>query len=180
MLLDGTIEKTEVLGCAYYDNHIEKYLLEYMLSIQGDLPLSDEDKSAALRLMKLSPSALASALIPQPMLYKHRAEWGDTIGDRINRNDRDYFFRLLHRCLVRDFRQGEGFVEYFFKRRKLVELETIEEIRVKGHAGLVFSDTLRERTRLGQTTPELGGGYVLVLLLDDTPEPWENLDEPLS
>jgi hypothetical protein len=178
-LIMGQIPRTEVFGCAYYDAHIDEALVAEIQRVQGGLPLGTDDVTKAIRLLRLSPGALASVLHPQPLIAMHRLEVDQPTGANIDTFDRSYFFSLLYRCLQQDY-ANSGLSRYFHVVRGIHELETRQTVIAKSKTGLLFEGQTRERTSVFQGDEELGGVYVVVAVLDDAPEPWEWPSTPKS
>jgi hypothetical protein len=92
-----------------------------------------------------------------------------------NKADVDYFFQMLHECLNRDFRT-DLFLEYFHETRKMVELDTSHQVKLKSNAALAFQAEVRVRTRLGELDAQFTPGrrqFVVMQAMNDSPEPWD-------
>lgn len=166
----------EGLGKPCYDKHINGHLLDEILSIQGNLQLTEEQRAKAIELLKLSPSGLLACLKPLEVIVNHRKE--KPLDERIAKADVDYFFQVLHQHLRSDFTQS-ALSEYFHETRKRIELDTVFRVRLKSDKAVEFEDEVRERNRLGELDLSLTKGkrkFVLMLALNDGPEPWEQLE----
>ena len=133
-LLTGRF-RPRVLGCPYYDEHINEQLVEEIQQLQAGLPLSSDDVTEAIRLLRLSPGALAWALHPQELLVTQRSrpERAANQSD-VDIFDQNYFFTMLYRLLLEDF-LNPGLIRYFHQVRGLRELETTQAIAAKSATG---------------------------------------------
>lgn len=178
-MLDGSIEIIDALGCDWYDRHISEDLVNEIMRIQGDLPLEESDISEALRVLRLSPSALGNLLHPQARFVTHRYYQPYLRGGPIDTLDRSDFFTMIYRMLEEDYRAGGGFGRYFTKRRELSELEIKTEIIVKTKKGVELEGHVRERVRV--VRPEWQpDGYGVIGVIHGEPEPWEEVDDDSS
>ena len=168
-----------VLGCSYYDAHINRRLVSYIQTVQADLPLAEEDVNKVIELCRLSPSALLHATQPDPNLVVHRTDFLPKITneekDRFNEWGRSYVLRTLYNCLITDFRRA-GPRSYFYEKRELREIETVQIVRVKNQTRVELEDTLSERRAIIELAdeflaPDGGGKYATVLALTEG-NPW--------
>lgn len=170
----------EVLGCSYYDSHINNAMLSEIKCLQGDLKLSEQEEETAIRLLRLSPAALAYALNSDPLIVGHRGtleEMPDAERERVERNDSTYFLWVLHQCLQANFRDNR-LTRYFFEVRQLREIETKQEFVLKNTDGTINSSVTKERISVALLKLEDGRiVYVGVRMLDDSPEPGELYDQ---
>lgn len=172
----------EAIGCQYYDAMIERYLIDEVLHIQGDLPLDAEDREKAVQLLQTSPLALAQLLQPDPMLSGHRehrdnlqiaaAEERRRYADIINSHDVNYFFRVLTNCLMNDF-MNPILGDYFFRVRHIREIEMTQTAKIKTRAAVIYDHTTLNRQGIGEAAPELGESIIRMSMLADVPQPWE-------
>lgn len=144
--------------------------------LQGNLPLSDSDIQDAIKLFKLSPSAVLWAIQPDQMIVTHRNDSsykGDEITDRFDRN---YFFRELFRSLRFDLTHPIART-YLLDVFKVREIETKQKILVKSNSSLIIESDLHERLGIGELADNLkgpdGSSNILMLLLENAPEPWD-------
>jgi hypothetical protein len=173
-LLTG-ISMVKVLGCAYYDAHINEELVTEIQEIQGDLPLTSEDIQLAIDLLRLSPSALAYALQPDPVVVNYRRQTtvlSTELQTKLDEVVKSRFFSYFYYALIIDYKTPI-LNPYFHDIRGLQEVETYRRIVGKGDQELLFEFELKDRLGRGQTAEEFGGQYITVLLPNDAPEPWE-------
>lgn len=159
-----------VFGCENYDKLIDENLLNYICKVQGGLKLDELNSREILQIIKLSPSALLRALVPDEMIVNHRSQ--GIINDSLNKEDVLYFLQKLCALLAEDFK-NKNLSKYFLELRKIVEMETNNRIILKNSDKIVLDMNHRERLFIGQTSEEDNNLYVIVRLLNDQPEPWE-------
>ena len=165
---------TRVLGKPYYDRHINEHLLDEIVTLQGGISLSGKEKLKAIELLKLSPGALASSIVPRFPMVNCRSR-GTSQQDIDSRNELDVaiFFKTLHECLRHDFHE-QILAEYFFDIRQLAELDVTYSVTLKGWREVRFQDAARDRTILGEVDATSGQRRIVILFgLNDIPEPWE-------
>jgi hypothetical protein len=158
------------LGCEFYDRFVNQALLDEILEIQCRVPLSQQEASTALHLLRLSPSGLAQLSEPTEMIVNHRKD--QPVNDILNKEDRDLLLQILHERLTKDFSHRQ-LSKYFLEVRNLREIETRTQIIVKSHEKVELDHTVRERIAVGELAESLGGGYVHVRVCAEMPEPWE-------
>ena len=159
-----------VLGCEFYDAHINEAMVREICSIQQGLPLEGENVERAIRLLRLSPTALGHALFPIQMIVQGRQQ-GIAI-ELVDRFHVDYFFQVSLEALKRDFRT-RLLGEYFHERRGLRELEYETQLRVKNQVQIEDQYQIFERYGVGPAHESVGGGFVQVAMIRDFPQPWE-------
>jgi hypothetical protein len=176
-LLGGFLCSAHSLGKPYYDQLISGGLFEEIVKIQRGVKFTDEQKKKAIELLTLTPSGLWNAVNPIAVIVNHRS--GETndppMTDFIDKGDVDYFFQMLHECLNRDFRT-DLFHEYFHETRKMVELDTSYQVKLKSDTALVFQDEVRVRSRLGELDIQFTPGrrrFILMQAMNGSPEPWD-------
>jgi hypothetical protein len=176
--LDGEIPM-KGFASDFYDNIIDEQLLAEIQRIQGNLPLSSQDVQTAIQLMRWSPEALLWSLKHDPMLTTHRVDPKFSITNDINAHDRNYFLQVLSKGLMLDFRK-KAFSKYFFIRRQMRSINITRTIEVTLDSGRILKGQTYEKQAVGQLVEEYGGGYVLMLGIDEKPRPWEwlNASEP--
>lgn len=164
-----------VLGSTYYDRCLNEKFVYEIQKIQGEISFSEEEIQEIIQLLHWSPEAVAYATQADPRLAMRRTQ--DIVyqnADRLDKSDRHYFMRNLYLCLLRNF-ETDGMQTYFGEHRKVVELETQQTIKVKNKQGVVLEGSLRHRLRITKLADDLGGRYALVHLINDVPEPWEDV-----
>ncbi len=159
-----------VIGSAFYDKYINLGLLNSICDIQSGLKIPEERKEECLKLLRWSPSALAWALHPDPMIVKHRKD--GLLDERSERSDINYFLRQLVVMFKRDF-DLQALKEYFYAKRRIREIDTKEIVDIKGFKQIELHLEMRSRIAIGELAPEMGGGFIKVLVFEDTPEYWE-------
>jgi len=86
---------------SFYLEHIDDSLLDSILSIQGELSLTDEERNIVLFILKHSPSALNIALYPNPLFSpKSRIIDGDM--NALHESLKSSFIQTLANCLEVD------------------------------------------------------------------------------
>jgi len=160
------------IGCPFYDEHIDAALLDKICEIQGGIQLPKEKRDDCLKLLRWSPQALAWALQPDPMIVVHRKHSPIAIDECIEQHDVNYFLeQLLHHFSEDFYKKAVG--RYFYSVRNLREVDTRQEVEIKGAEASELVLELRHRLGIGEAAESLGGGIVRVLLFPDVPEPWE-------
>ncbi|WP_391558933.1 restriction endonuclease [Robertmurraya sp.] len=160
----------DVLGGDFYDKHINEELFSHIQETQKGLPMSQEEKTKAIELLRLSPTALLRSLQPDPMIITHHEQ--GIRNEQMDIHDKNHFFRMLFNSLKRDFNSG-FFTSYFHETRDLRELEIKQAIVVKNDKEAILQENIIERIGIGELADELGGGYIRLLVLDEAPQPWE-------
>ena len=86
---------------SFYIEHIDDSLLDSILSIHGGLSLTDEERNIVLFILKHSPSALNTALYPNPLFSpKSRIVGGDM--NTLRESIKSSFIQTLANCLEVD------------------------------------------------------------------------------
>jgi hypothetical protein len=170
---------SEVLGCAWYDSHINRCLLEVIREIQCGLPLSENDFESSIKILRLSPLGLGYSLHPIAMITQHRqGDQTKLVADPMDQMDRDYFFKVICDSLQRDFTHP-GLSQYFYTARGMRELELNGSHILKSQTGVVAEEKFRQRHRLAPFEPAKGHP-VLVLIRNDVGEPWQEMSPPFQ
>lgn len=160
----------EVLGCDFYDAHINRAFVENICETQKGVVLGDSDIELAVRLLQMSPSAIVRCAEPLDMIVTHRGtEQDDSIMDAM---DRDYLLKTMVESLQRDF-EDRQLSHYFYTVRHLREFELSRQVRLKTEEGMVLAHDFSERRGIGQMTADEGGQFVHILMRPDAPQPWE-------
>jgi len=159
-----------VLGCEFYDSHINVEMVREVCSIQYGLPLESEDIERAIRILRLSPTALAQSLSPIQMIIQGRKQ-GET-NETIDRFHIDYFFQISLEALKIDF-TSRLLGEYFHEKRGLRELEYEIQVRIKSERKIEDEYQIFERYGVVPLDESLGGGYVQVAMIREFGQPWE-------
>lgn len=158
----------------FYDEHVDARLLDDILKIQGDLPLSPSEREEVIRVLKLSPQALNRALHPIEMITNHRLDERQSgPSDMIDQMDRNIFFENLSAGFVDDCR-SQMLAAYYCGTRGILELEQCQSVIAKNATGI---DTKIEwRSRYSVRPSNVKGGFIHLLVPDDGLEPWEELN----
>ena len=86
---------------SFYIEHIDETLLDSILSLQGGLSLSEEEKSIVLFILKHSPSALHIAIYPSPLFSaKSKIIGGDLAA--LQESVKSSFIQSLANCFEVD------------------------------------------------------------------------------
>lgn len=161
----------KVIGCKYYDEHINKKLVENIMEIQGGINLSGKEINEVINVLKLSPTALIYSFYPDAIIVNHRNNTG-IINEKVDLEDKNYYLRKIHSFIKKDF-TNPSLNKYFYSIRNIREIETLEEIKVKTDEKIIDENKLHERLGVGQLDESLGSGYINILLRSDAEEPWE-------
>lgn len=165
-----------VLRSPFYSKYINEQMVAEIQHIQGGVPLSPEDVVNAVKLLRWSPSALLWAVQPDEMLVNSRNADNSDIIEQINRFQRDYLFQQLYRSLRFDMTHPIARA-YMLGHCHIREIETTQKVTVKSGTGVQLESDLHERIGIGELAdgyvgPD-GGKYMLVRVLEDAPQPWE-------
>lgn len=165
-----------VLKSEFYISHINEQFLAEIQSIQGNLPLSVSDIQDAIKLLKLSPSALLWAIQPDQMIVTHRNNPKFNQETTMDLFDRNYFFSNLYRSLRFDLTSPIA-RNYLIDVFKVREIETKQKIIVKSSKGIELEENLQDRLGIALLVDGLlgpdGSSYILMSLMENAPEPWE-------
>jgi hypothetical protein len=162
----------EVLGCPFYGKHINSGFVREICKIQADLPLEQGHLDKVISLLRLSPSALGTALHPMQLIIGRAPRRG--VHADIDRCDRDIFLQALSDSFKSDF-FNPVLREHYHEHHRIREVETHSEVTVKTDTGIILEYNSTERVGIGRAAEDLGGGIVRILLLNSVPEPWEPL-----
>ncbi|MHB8840689.1 MAG: hypothetical protein ACYC56_02675 [Candidatus Aquicultor sp.] len=166
----------EVLGCDYFDAHINERLISEIQRIQGGLVLSPEDIEEISNVLKISPHALSKALRPDPIVIALNAQPG-LDGADLDKFKASYFMVQLYFELAEDFKSSSFLFKYFYETRGLREIDILQKIQVKSETGIELDREMRQRRGLEKAfsviDEEIMDGYLPSLLPDNTPEPWD-------
>jgi hypothetical protein len=150
---------TDVLGCEWWDKHIDEALLDEALRVQEGLTLSESDRNTALSYMRWSPMALLYALTPDQFIVYHR-KTTPLLNGQLEATDQAQFIRSLHQHFVGDYGMRE-LARYFGQVRKMTEMLTLTQLSVKTDAGAeVLLSKIAEKQIIGQLGDEYGGQFV--------------------
>jgi hypothetical protein len=168
---------TTPLGTVWYDEHINRDLLNEIQRIQGGMTLPVSDVATALHVLQLSPTALQYALRPIDLIVNGLAQLkAEVVPETVARGHRDYFFNVLFDSLQADFTRPL-LSDYFHTARGIRELELRGAYVIKTDAGVPLRHEYRQRHLYG-FIDGFGDRPVLMLALDTQPEPWENPTPP--
>lgn len=90
---------------SFYSSHINEQLLDAIVLIQQDLNIPTERRSDILEMLRISPSALAYALHPDPMIVVSRKNGAGAIPE-MNKHHIDWFVNNLTDFLISDLQNG--------------------------------------------------------------------------
>lgn len=162
---------TRVLDAEFYQQHVNRALLNDICTIQCGLPIRDSDVPEIIKLLRLSPSALAQSLAPMQMIVAARQH--DQPNEQVDRFHQNYFRQAALEALKRDFRNS-ALADFFHESRALRELETTMTLVLKSESGIETEAEFTERIGIARADESLGGGLVHVAKLADAPQPWEH------
>jgi hypothetical protein len=118
------------LGCKWWDQHVDRKLLEHIFKLQGDLILEERDIAKAETLVRFSPSALIYALTPDPMIVGHRdGPHAVEITDDMRQQDARHFMRSLYEKFIGDFNSVQ-LSKYFYAERRVGAVKQESRITV--------------------------------------------------
>lgn len=106
-LLNEGIKKDDwvrLVGSKLFDELLNEHFLNQISLVQGNLPLDADSKKKLRLLIKLSPSALARTIHPDPMIVTHRVKQPEVQSS--DADDVEYLMLSLLRSLRADFRNG--------------------------------------------------------------------------
>jgi hypothetical protein len=173
---EAKFDVIETLKSDFYISHINEQFIAEIQRIQGNLVLSLQDVQVAIRLLKWSPSAVLWAVQPDGMIVTHRNDPKGSADDVMNRFDRNYFFRQLYRSLGADLKHPIPRA-YLLDVFNIREIQTKQRIVVKSSIGVELESDLDDRLGIGYLADNLtgpdGGNNILMLLLENAPEPWD-------
>ncbi|WP_340397435.1 hypothetical protein NST50_29640 [Paenibacillus sp. FSL E2-0202] len=162
----------QAVGCEFYDSCINDDLINRLEEIQYGMRFSSEERSAIMKLIKLSPSAFSMSLYPEETISGYyRQGLNDS---RIEEHNRKYFMKLLYDSFMRDF-GNEYYIDYFYEVRGIIEIQSDQMFKIKGEQGLITEGDFANRITIMKVPDEHGGGHVQALVMSDHPEPWEGL-----
>jgi len=162
----------KILETLFYNSQFDKNLVKYIKNIQVNLPFSKDEGDRILQICKLSPSAFAKSIFPNPIITQHRTANPRNIGESINKFDINYFFNSLFTAMYNDFQKKE-LHPFYYKFHNLREYQSQSKIKLKSDKEVVLEAETNERIGIGKLTEELGGSLINIAILDDAPEPWE-------
>ena len=172
-LVAGTLIADDWIRIArskFFGQLLNENFFKEISTIQAGLVL-DADFEAKLRqLIQISPSALARAIHPDPMIVTGRINQPGVLTD--DKEDCQRLMRSFLRGLKNDF--GKPILKHFFYDDcGLREIEVVEHYRLKDKDAVVLGEEVRERIIIGQADQSLGGGLLLIEALSRAPEPWD-------
>lgn len=160
-----------VLASEFYQRHINDALLNEIARIQGNLDFDAAVKAEVLSVLRLSPLALARAIVPMEMIMVSRRQ--GPVHPVFDLFHRSYFRQQLLEALQRDFHDPR-LSSYFHDVKGLRELETRTKLMLKSDSRVELDADFDDRIAIGQVAEAHGGGLVQVALLPDAPQPWDS------
>lgn len=165
-----------MLKSDFYRSHINERFVAEIRRVQGGLPLSEADVQSAIKILKLSPSAVLWSIQPDQMIITHRSDSDFKVDEAMDAFDRNYFFQQLSRSLRFDINHPIA-REYILDFCEIREIETDQKITIKSNSGIEMESALHERLGIGRLVDDLigpdGSNIVLMSLMKNAPEPWE-------
>jgi hypothetical protein len=169
----------DVLGLLksdFYMSHIDTQLVAEIQRIQGNLPLSSEDKDLVIKILKWSASAMLYSVQPDEMIVSHRLDPKFVPDERMDRFDRNYFFGQVYRSINSDLNKHPA-RHYLLEMFKIREIHSKQKILVKSSDGVELETDLDQRVGIGYLADGFrgpdGSNTILMLLMEDAPEPWD-------
>lgn len=166
-----------VLHCDFYRKYINRELIGEVCSVQCNLPLREEDKDELVEILRLSPTALRQALHPIPMIVNGRKD--DPPTNFVDDFHRSYFRQTAIESLCQDF-QTPQLSEFYHDVIGVMELETTLSMKLKSEIKIVKDASFTRRLAIGKASESLGGGWLLLSILENSPQPWEEQVMPPS
>jgi hypothetical protein len=155
------------LRSAFYQRHIDEWLLDEISAVQANLSFPQGDRDALLWVFRLSPSALLNAVTRQQMITEGReCMRGEEI---IDNTDRNLFYDMLCQLLAHDYDQlvlGPHFWE-----RGVAEIELGRGTVLKSSQGVIAS--LESHVRYTKPPSNTNVGVLPLIVLNNAPQPWE-------
>jgi hypothetical protein len=119
-----------------------------------------------------SPSALAYALVSDPMIVTHREHQPAVQSEATDSNDYSIFKRSVLEAVASDFGQP-ALRGFYLEGKGFVEIETVKRLILKSAQATLLDQQVTERHGLARGAPEIGGGIVRILIFDNAPQPWQ-------
>lgn len=165
----GNLIKT-FFASKFANSNMGDELIALISSTQGGILIDEELKNFMEKVIKVSPSACARCLVPQPMIVTHKNTQPDIKG--MDHFDRTILKQILFESIISDF--GErGLHELIYATFGLCEMELKQTLTLKTSTNILIEDTVHIRRGIGTLADSLGGGYIGMLLVPDAPQPWE-------
>ncbi len=123
----------------------------------------------------MSPSSLISVLHEIDLIVNHRKDPAN-LHDNVDVNDTNILFMLLHQHLEKDF-YNKSFKDFYYIHNNIKELEVKHMIKLKNKKEIVLENTNIKRLGIGQMSDEYNNQLVQILMIDNAPEPWEEINK---
>ena len=163
------------LNTDLYQKYIDYDLVDAIINIQYNIKLSNEEKRKLLNFIKMSPSSLISVLHEIDLIVNHRKDPAN-LHDNVDVNDTNILFMLLHQHLEKDF-YNKSFKDFYYIHNNIKELEVKHMIKLKNKKEIVLENTNIKRLGIGQMSDEYNNQLVQILMIDNAPEPWEEINK---
>jgi len=163
------------LNIDLYQKYIDDDLVEAIINIQYNIKLSDEEKRKLLNFIKMSPSALITVLHEVDLIVNHRKD-SNNLQDNVDVNDTNILFMLLHQHLEKDF-YNKSFKDFYYLHNNIRELEVKHIIKLKNKKEVILENTNVKRLGIGQMSDEYNNKLVQMLIIDNAPEPWDEVNK---
>lgn len=160
-----------VIDSDWWNNQCTSEIRNEISRIQHGLPIFDETWESLEQIMKWSPSAFASVLHPQRLIVYHRANQPGSNNPSTDAHDNAYLVEIAMNAFRHDFEQG-SLKKWYYENLGIVELAENSNLAVKSATETTKVFSCIRRTSIGLLSPEHGGGYILIRMLPDAPEPW--------
>ena len=159
------------LGCDWWDRHVDEQLMLQACKVQADLKLDDDSQRKATELMRLSPSALIYALLPDPMIVTHhQGATAVPTNEDMLAHDRNHFMRSLYNHLMRDFRTA-NLAKYFHSQRRIEALARKTHLTVYNRDDAIVIDAeVADTSMIGEWHEKSPSGDPIYVHLSALPD----------
>ncbi len=172
-LVAGTLKVADwsrFSGSKLFSDLLNENFSKQISIVQAGLVMEADFESRLRFLARISPSVLAHAINPDPMIVTGRINQPGVLRDE--QEDCQRLMRSFLRELRHDFKRSE-LKKHFFSDSGLREIEVVEHYRVKDEKSVILEHEVKERTVIGQADESLGGGLLILEAFKSAPEPWD-------
>ena len=147
----------------FYKNHINDALFSEILRIQEGIEVPDEKKNDCMFILRMSPSALYYALIPDKMIVTGRMQGVQKI-PQVNLHHTNMFLNSLVDYFISDL-QNENFSAFYYHHYGLTEYSIDTELNIN-FKDISDNRSIIYKNRIG--FGEMEGQFVKIQLFDQT------------
>lgn len=165
----------KLLSSNFYQNLFDYSFLDEIERIQCGLDIGEDNKEMCLKIIRLSPSALAVSINEIQLITQHRRSQQHAL-DQLEEHDRRLFLRLICESFMQDF-ENSLLTDFYYNHAGIEELDFNFDVKFKTKSGIHVEHQNRKRLGIGKMSDEYGGKLVRILTLDNAPEPWEHESE---